>query len=504
MGNKRKLSIFLAIVLLVTFVTGTFSASEAHAASYICTTPYGNYPGEDLNHNGMFAGYTRRYGVDVSKYQGYIDWQKVAASGVEFAFIRIGNMGVDNGSLYEDPMAYTNLWGAINAGLKVGVYFYSHAINEAEAVQEAEFTLNLLSSYGITPAHLAMPIMMDVEFFSADGYNYSGRLYYANLSVSQRTSITLSFLNRVAAAGYSAGLYAGRWELGNWHDMSQIAGKYYVWVAAYMSSKTCPYYGWYNMWQYSCYGTIPGIPGYVDINVWYDPTPQPAPQPQPEEQTPSQAEESTQEEPAQTTEPAKTDVVEPQQEPAKEEPKQEETKPQVATSIAQVKPAVQKTEPKKTEIKPAASIATPSYGWSTVDGATYFTAANGQRLVGLHTLGGMNFYFDDEGKMLTGWQTIDGKKYYFGNDGYMRFGWTIVDDAWYLLDIYNGEMIEGKWIDGYWIGASGVRGHSYKDINYTAIDVRAACVMHAGYLGNATLVSEDGQEFNDYTTCYMR
>ena len=146
-----------------------------------------------------------RYGVDVSEHQGTIDWQAVAASGIEFAFIRVGYRTYGSGLLQEDSYYYENLVGALDAGLQVGVYIYTQAINESEAVEEAEFALDLIQGFEVT-----LPVIIDFEFAeTASGYTI-GRLYEADLSIEAQTDICNAFCNTVEAAGYSSGVYASR------------------------------------------------------------------------------------------------------------------------------------------------------------------------------------------------------------------------------------------------------------------------------------------------------
>ena len=189
-------------------------------------------------------------GIDVSKYQGNIDW-KAAKSAVNFAIIRCGYRGMYDGQLHEDPYFYKNMSGAKAAGINVGVYIYSTALNEAEAVQEASMAVAMAGRAG----GCSYPIYLDMED------TVRGQ---SKLSVEQRMAIVNAFVNTVQSSGYKAGLYCSK----NWMtarmNPNGIPGSCSVWIAQYNTS--CTYSGRKNMWQYSSKGSVPGIKGNVDMN----------------------------------------------------------------------------------------------------------------------------------------------------------------------------------------------------------------------------------------------
>lgn len=211
-------------------------------------------------HNTRYLNCDVIDGIDVSKYQGYIDWNQVKDSGVEFAIIRVGYRGLTSGSLSEDDYYQINIQRALAAGLKVGVYIFSQATTEAEAVEEANYILSRISSYNIT-----LPVVIDYEY----GANNSGRLYNANLSVEQATNICNSFCARVAEAGYTPMVYANKTMLTNHLNASAISDKYKIWLANYTTQTS--YTGDYTFWQYSSSGRVNGVGGDVDCNFWYRP-----------------------------------------------------------------------------------------------------------------------------------------------------------------------------------------------------------------------------------------
>ncbi|MCC8163027.1 MAG: hypothetical protein LIO86_07660 [Lachnospiraceae bacterium] len=203
--------------------------------------------------DGSLSQSSGNRGIDVSKYQGSIDWSAVAASGISFAIIRAGYRGSSTGVLVEDPYFRTNIKGATAAGIKVGVYFFTQAITEAEAVEEASMVLSLVSGYKIT-----YPIFIDTE--SATNGRANG------LGVSERTAIVSAFCKTIKNGGYTAGVYASKSWFNSKLNASSLSS-YCIWVAQYNSS--CTYSGKYNLWQYSSKGSVSGISGNVDMNISY-------------------------------------------------------------------------------------------------------------------------------------------------------------------------------------------------------------------------------------------
>lgn len=193
-------------------------------------------------------------GIDVSKWQKEIDWDKVKNEGVDFAIIRCGYRGSVTGSLVEDPYFEQNIKGARAAGIKVGVYFFTQAVNEVEAVEEASMVISLVRDY-----ELQYPVFIDTE-----GAGGNGRA--DSLNVEERTAVCEAFCTTVKNAGLEAGVYASR----NWYNNKLTAGtleSYAIWLAEYRSVPL--YQGYYQMWQYTSKGKINGINGNVDLNVSY-------------------------------------------------------------------------------------------------------------------------------------------------------------------------------------------------------------------------------------------
>lgn len=203
-------------------------------------------------------------GIDVSKWQGKIDWKKVKNSGIEFAVIRVGYRA-ENGKIYKDECADYNIQQAVKNNILVGVYFFSTAVNETEAKAEAEWTANAIKSYPIS-----YPVAYDCEGF------LNGDSRMSSLTKAQRTNNAVSFLSTIEKKGYKGMFYAALSDIKdslNW-DMSLIQNKYKVWVAHY-PSETYPkvlmpdYSGRCDMWQYTHKGAVDGIKGDTDMVVSY-------------------------------------------------------------------------------------------------------------------------------------------------------------------------------------------------------------------------------------------
>lgn len=203
-------------------------------------------------------------GVDVSKWQGKIDWARVKRSGIDFAIIRIGFRG-ENGIIYKDDCADYNIQQADKAGLLVGVYFFSTAKTAAEAEEEAKWTANAIAGYPIS-----YPVVYDCEGFLSE----NSRMY--GLSKEQRSDNALAFLNYIKSAGYEGMFYAAKSELEGslYWDTARLENAFEIWVARYPATPypTTPapdYGGKYAMWQYTNKGTVSGITGNADISVSY-------------------------------------------------------------------------------------------------------------------------------------------------------------------------------------------------------------------------------------------
>lgn len=203
-------------------------------------------------------------GIDVSYWQGKIDWSKVKQDGIEFAIIRIGYRA-ENGKLYRDNNADYNIQQAQKNGILVGVYFFSTAVNKSEAVEEASFVIDAIKGYKIS-----CPVIYDCEGYLKN----DSRMY--NLTKEERTNNADAFLKEVKSSGYDAMFYGAKNEIENslYWDTNYLESKYKIWVA-YYSTPTYPqiqspnYIGKYDMWQYTNRGSVNGINSNCDLIVSY-------------------------------------------------------------------------------------------------------------------------------------------------------------------------------------------------------------------------------------------
>lgn len=205
------------------------------------------------------------FGIDVARYQGTIDWTQVAASGVDFAMVRTGYRMDSTREIIADSNARYNMQEAQKNGIKLGVYFFSTAVNETEAVEEADWVADYIAQYRIT-----YPVAYDCEGFErADSAQYG-------LSKERRTDIAIAFLNRIYERGYTPMFYASMGELtgeAQWLT-SRIENTYKIWVSQYPSAPypqtdKSSYQGVHAMWQYTNRGTVAGIGRPVDVNIAY-------------------------------------------------------------------------------------------------------------------------------------------------------------------------------------------------------------------------------------------
>lgn len=220
--------------------------------------------GQEIEIEKVEAKKGKANGVDVSKWQGKIDWTKVKNSGIDFAIIRIGYRGED-GVIYRDANADYNIQQASAAGLPIGVYFFSTSISESEALEEALWTTEAIAGYKIS-----YPVVYDCE-----GYNNPNSRMY-KLTATERTDNAISFLKSVKSKGYEGMFYASKSELQNiasW-EVKRIEADFKIWIAHYPES-TYPnvqnpdYSGKYDMWQYTNRGKVSGIDGNCDLIVSY-------------------------------------------------------------------------------------------------------------------------------------------------------------------------------------------------------------------------------------------
>ena len=194
-------------------------------------------------------------GIDVSRWQYDIDWEKVANAGADFAMIRIGYRGNESGLINPDNYARQNIEGAAAAGLKVGVYFFSQALTREEAEEEAYYVLDFIKDYDIT-----MPVVFDWERNRDEGSRS------ANMDRRTLTDLSLTFLETVEMAGYDAMIYFNPFMSRNLLYLQELSD-YDFWLASYAETMDFPYQ--FKMWQYTESGTIPGVDTPCDFNIYF-------------------------------------------------------------------------------------------------------------------------------------------------------------------------------------------------------------------------------------------
>ncbi len=200
--------------------------------------------------DGKQVSYT---GVDISKFQDYVDFVKVKKAGIDFVMLRVGARGYGTGQLILDDYFSDNLKRATDAGLEVGVYFFSQAVSKEEAVEEANMVLENLGEYQIS-----YPVAYDMERIENDTARTD------DLSRSEKTDIAKAFLDTISAAGYKTVIYGNKEWLIKQIDMSKLTA-YDVWLSQQTDIPDYPYQ--FTMWQYSLEGSVDGIVGYADMNI---------------------------------------------------------------------------------------------------------------------------------------------------------------------------------------------------------------------------------------------
>lgn len=207
-------------------------------------------------------------GIDVSSHQGNIDWAKVKAAGVDFAMIRIGFRGYANGIINPDKCFAANIKGASEQGLQIGAYFFSTALTEAEAKEEARYCIDKLKGYEVK-----LPVVFDFEGYDLAHYRTCG------ITKEQRIANCKAFNEVISAAGYKSMLYGSKGNIRRTYDIDAL--NYPLWIAKYAggykkilsSDDYFPDMGAYNsriaMWQYTSIGRVDGISGNVDMNQMY-------------------------------------------------------------------------------------------------------------------------------------------------------------------------------------------------------------------------------------------
>ena len=265
-GGVMLLVVLALVLVLLAYRFALPAREESHQTTQSTTTettlpppPANVFDPEDFGYgeDGYLACLTGPYerGVDVSSYQGNVDWQAVKDAGFSFAIIRVAGRGYGSaGTLYDDKLAQQNYEGAKAAGLKVGAYFFSQAITVEEAVEEADYLLEKVAQW-----ELELPVVYDWEYISETART-------ADVSVRMLTDCTLAFCRRIEEAGREPMVYFNTEQSMARFHIEEVTD-YPFWLAMYSDWMTYPYK--IQMWQYTDRGTVPGIEGNVDINLHF-------------------------------------------------------------------------------------------------------------------------------------------------------------------------------------------------------------------------------------------
>ena len=278
MTEKRKLTAkFISLVLILALLPGCGDPHRGQVqvfdgVSEVWITPEKDVPVNTFGTDNFYTGedgepvylgtqYTAMKGVDVSYYQGKVDWNAVRADGVEFAFIRCGYRGYSQGAIKQDEQFENNITGALAAGLRVGVYFFSQAVTADEAREEAEFTLGLINGRGVT-----MPVVFDWERIDGEsGARTNG------LDSETLTNCALTFCRTVKEAGFTPGVYFYRNTAYYGYKLASLTD-YVFWLSAPGAYPN--FYYAHAIWQYSFEGKVDGISGSTDLDMYFFPAQQ--------------------------------------------------------------------------------------------------------------------------------------------------------------------------------------------------------------------------------------
>ena len=220
------------------------------------------FKGDLLYYHTAHPDHLVLHGVDVSTYQRNVDWKKAKAAGVDFAIVRVAYRGYGaEGNLKTDSYYKEHLAAATAVGIKTGVYIYSQATTQAEAIEEANYVLALIKGY-----EFSLPVVLDFEYASVNGKD-TGRLYNANLSRKAATDVCLAFCLTIEEAGYVPMVYANKSMLSSDLHADWISYKWPVWLAHYTQDSN--YAGEFDFWQYTQSGAVNGMSGNIDCNFWY-------------------------------------------------------------------------------------------------------------------------------------------------------------------------------------------------------------------------------------------
>ena len=256
--KKRFIKLKLILVMLLILAVGL---GILKIVMYVKSISRVHLTDEGLTHNERYSDFIKVHGIDVSEHQDDINWKKVKSSEADFAFIRAGYRSAEDGTLHEDADFRENMKHAKKAGVMTGVYFYSQALDEKEAEEEAEYLLDLVKRYDVD-----LQLVIDYEFYP--GGRLEKKVKAGEMPASSMYhDVVLAFCRKVEKEGYESAVYANYNMLTNYMDSSLLDDEAVIWAAQYGGS--CDVNGDYLYWQCAEDAAIDGIEGGVDHDIWY-------------------------------------------------------------------------------------------------------------------------------------------------------------------------------------------------------------------------------------------
>lgn len=252
-----RILILLVVPILIVYVGFYFIRTSIKQENLVVEQEHGYDVDLFSIENGLMTykdpSYKVLTGIDVSEHNQDIDWKNVKNDDIDFAIIRVGYRGAQDGVVKEDKYFETNIKQAVRCNLKVGVYFFSSAVTSEEIDEEADMVLSRIKKYEVN-----MPVVFDMEEIEQGGR-------VDNLTIEQRTKLALRFCKKIKEASYTPMIYGNMTWLYQNYDFEKIS-KYPIWLASY--STRCPMEDKFDMWQYSNKGQVNGIEENVDMNIY--------------------------------------------------------------------------------------------------------------------------------------------------------------------------------------------------------------------------------------------
>lgn len=353
-----------------------------------------NYAGKGYKHPDKYKNRKIYDCVDVSEHQGSINWNNVKNAGITHAIIRVAYRGYGkSGNLRSDSYYKRNIENAYNAGIKVGVYIYSQALNKREARAEADFILNRIKPY---KSKIKMPVVFDYEYSPVR----TGRFVYGKISKTAETNNCIAFCEKVEDAGYDAMVY-GNYSMLKSMKYKTLQSKYKIWLAQYNKSTSYP--GEFYMWQYSSSGRVKGIGGRVDVNYIYE----------------------------------------------KKNQQDDEQIEDIEEEIKFVCPEKIDVDENEEQVFIMSDGTTADSCWIEYEGEYYHVDENGYKMTDFNEIDGKLYYFDEDGKALSKkWLTKDGEKYYLIDKGEVAKGYRKIGYYYYLFDNLGVMQKDETTLDG--------------------------------------------------------